>query len=81
MCTYIYTHIHTYIYIYTYTYIYIYITTRESSSLFEDKQVTTELIKGTVSPDIVFYFRVHKFKSVLSVRPLMVFKVIYFVVL
>ncbi len=37
--------------------------------------------KGTVSPDIVFYFRVHKFKSVLSVRPLMVFKVVYFVVL
>jgi hypothetical protein len=38
-------------------------------------------LKGTVSPDIVFYFRVHKFKSVLSVRPLMVFKVVYFVVL
>ncbi len=30
-------------------------------------------LKGTVSPDIVFYFRVYKFKSVLIVRPLMVF--------
>jgi hypothetical protein len=38
-------------------------------------------VKGTVSPDIVFYFRVYKFKSVLFVRPLMVFKFVYFVVL
>ncbi len=38
-------------------------------------------IKGTVSPDIVFYFEVYKFKSVLLVRPLMVFKFVYFVVL
>jgi hypothetical protein len=37
--------------------------------------------KGTVSPDIAFYFRVYKFKSVLSVRPLMIFKFVYFVVL
>jgi hypothetical protein len=39
------------------------------------------LIKGTVSPDIVFYFRVYKFKPVLLVRPLMIFKFVYFVVL
>ncbi len=37
--------------------------------------------KGTVSPDIVFYFRVYKFKVVLLVRLLMVFKFVYFVVL
>jgi hypothetical protein len=29
--------------------------------------------KGTVSPDITFYFRFCKIKSVLSVRPLRVF--------
>jgi hypothetical protein len=40
-----------------------------------------EDIKGTVSPDIEFYFRVYKFKTVLSVRPLMVFEFVYFVVL
>ncbi len=40
----------------------------------------TEL-KGTVSPDITFYFRFCKIKSVLSVRPLRVFKFFYFVVL
>jgi hypothetical protein len=39
------------------------------------------LVKGTVSRDIAFYFKVNKFKSILSVRPLMVFKLIYFVVL
>jgi hypothetical protein len=39
------------------------------------------VVKGTVSPDIVFYFRVFKFKSLLLVRPLMVFKFVYFVVL
>jgi hypothetical protein len=38
-------------------------------------------IKGTVSPDNVFNFKVYKFKSVLLVRPLMVFKLVYFVVL
>jgi hypothetical protein len=38
-------------------------------------------LKGTVSPDIAFYFRVYKFKTVLSVRPLMVFKFLYFIVL
>ncbi len=38
-------------------------------------------LKDTVSPDIVFYFRVYKFKSVLYVRPLIVFKFVYFVVL
>jgi hypothetical protein len=37
--------------------------------------------KGTVSPDIVFYFQIYKFKSLLLVRPLMVFKFVYFVVL
>jgi hypothetical protein len=35
--------------------------------------------KGTLSPDIVFYFIVYKFKSVLLVRLLMVFKFVYFV--
>jgi hypothetical protein len=39
------------------------------------------VLKGTVSPDIVFYFKVYKFKSVLLVRLLMVFKFVYFVVL
>jgi hypothetical protein len=39
------------------------------------------LLKDTVSRDIAFYFKVYKFKSVLYVRPLMVFKSIYFVVL
>jgi hypothetical protein len=38
-------------------------------------------IKGTVSPDITFYFRFCKIKSVLSVRPLRVLKFFYFVVL
>ncbi len=38
-------------------------------------------MNGTVSPNIVFNFRVYKFKTVLSVRPLMVFKFVYFVVL
>jgi hypothetical protein len=38
-----------------------------------------EKIKGTVSPEFVFYFRVYKFKSVLLVRPHMVFKSVYFV--
>jgi hypothetical protein len=37
--------------------------------------------KGTVSPDIAFYFTVYKLKSVLSVRPLMAYKFVYFVVL
>jgi hypothetical protein len=35
--------------------------------------------KGTLSPDIVFYFKVYKFKSVLLVWPLIVFKFFYFV--
>jgi hypothetical protein len=35
----------------------------------------------TFSPDIVFYFIVYKFKSLLLVRRLMVFKFVYFVVL
>jgi hypothetical protein len=39
------------------------------------------MLKGTISPDIVFYFKIYKFKSVLLVRPLMVFKFVYFVVL
>jgi hypothetical protein len=39
------------------------------------------VFKGTVSPDITFYFRFCKIKSVLSVRPLRVFKFFYFVVL
>jgi hypothetical protein len=37
--------------------------------------------KGTVSLDIAFYFRVYKLKSVLSVRPIMAYKFVYFVVL
>ncbi len=49
----------------------------------EHNNITDALFffKGTVSPDIVFYFRVYKFKSVLLVRPLMVFKSVYFLVL
>jgi hypothetical protein len=43
--------------------------------------VKKNLFKGEVSPDIAFYFRVYKFKSVLSVRPLMVIKFIYFLFL
>jgi hypothetical protein len=39
------------------------------------------LLTGTVLPDIAFYFIVYKFKSVLSVRPLLFFKLVYFVVL
>ncbi len=39
------------------------------------------MLKGTVSPDIASYIRVYKFKSVLYVRPLMVDKFVYFVVL
>jgi hypothetical protein len=39
------------------------------------------MFKGTVSSDIAFYFRVYKFDTVFSVRPLMVFKFVYFVVL
>ncbi len=38
-------------------------------------------LKGTVSPDLAFYFRIYTFKPVLSVRPLMVFKFVYFIVL
>ncbi len=38
-------------------------------------------LKGTVPPDIAFYFRVYKLKSVLSVRRLMAYKFVYFVVL
>ncbi len=37
------------------------------------------LPKGTVSPDIGLNFSVWKIKSVLSVRPLMVFTFFYFV--
>jgi hypothetical protein len=36
------------------------------------------VFKGTVSQDIVFYFRVYTFKSVLLVRPLMVFNFFLF---
>ncbi len=36
---------------------------------------------STVSPDIAFYFRDYKLKTVLSVRTFMVFKFLYFVVL
>ncbi len=43
--------------------------------------VQLQKIKGTVSSDIVFYFEVYKYKSVLLVRPLMVFKFVNFVVL
>ncbi len=39
------------------------------------------MFKETDSPDIPFYFRVYKLKSVLSVRPLMASKFVYFVVL
>jgi hypothetical protein len=39
------------------------------------------LLKGTVSPDITFYFRFCKIKSVLSVRPLRALNFSYFVVL
>ncbi len=39
------------------------------------------IVKATVSPDITFYLRFCKIKSVLSVRPLRVFKFFYFVVL
>jgi hypothetical protein len=42
---------------------------------------SSRLLKGTVSREIAFYLNVYKFKSVLSLRPLMVFKFIYFVVL
>ncbi len=38
-------------------------------------------ITGTVSRDIAFYFKVYQFKLILSVRLLMVFKLIYFVAL
>ncbi len=41
---------------------------------------TVYLFEGTVSPDIVFYFRVYKLKSVLLVRPLLVFTFFYYVV-
>jgi hypothetical protein len=37
-----------------------------------DSGLKGEAVKGTVSPDIVFYFRVNEFKSVLLVRLLMV---------
>jgi hypothetical protein len=43
--------------------------------------VLEKLFKGTVSPDIGFYFRVYTLKSVLSVRPLMAYKLVYFLVL
>jgi hypothetical protein len=39
------------------------------------------MVKGTVPPDIAFYFRFCKIKSILSVRPLMVFNFCYFLVL
>jgi hypothetical protein len=45
------------------------------------KKSSPLLLKGTVSPDITFYFRFCKIKSVLSVRPLRVFKFLNFVVL
>ncbi len=38
------------------------------------------LIKCTLSPDITFYFRFCTIKPVLSVRPLMVFNLYYFLV-
>jgi hypothetical protein len=43
--------------------------------------ITILPVKGTVSPDIAFYSRVCNFKPILSVRPFMVFKLIYFAVL
>jgi hypothetical protein len=49
--------------------------TLHRSSTFIFALIGTEIrrpFKGTVSPAIVFYFRVYKFKSVLLVRPLMV---------
>jgi hypothetical protein len=53
------------------------------NSSFRDTEKTKSLsgITGTVSRDIAFYFKVYQFKSVLSVRLLMVFKLIYFVAL
>jgi hypothetical protein len=41
----------------------------------------SQLFEATVSPDIPFYFRVYKFKSTLSVRPLIVLKFVYLVIL
>jgi hypothetical protein len=38
-------------------------------------------MNSTVSPNIVFNFRVYKIKTVPTVRPLMVFRFVYFVVL
>jgi hypothetical protein len=43
--------------------------------------VAWESFKGTVSPDIALYLRVYQFKSVLYVRPLRVYKFVYFVVI
>jgi hypothetical protein len=39
-----------------------------------------DLLKGTVLPDIGFYFDIYKSKSVLSVGPLLIFTFSYFVV-
>jgi hypothetical protein len=47
----------------------------------KQKMSCKSAFKGRVSPDIVFYFKVYKSKSVLSVRPLMVFQFVYFVIL
>jgi hypothetical protein len=44
-----------------------------SSELMVQSHLADLHLKGTVSPDIVLYFRVYEFKSVISVRPLMVF--------
>jgi hypothetical protein len=56
-----------------YIYAILYIQQSGSTRLMND-------IKGTVSPDIAFYFRVYKLKAVLSVRPLMAYTFVYFVV-
>jgi hypothetical protein len=43
--------------------------------------INSFLFKCTDSRDITFYFKGYKFKSALPVKPLMVFKFIYFIVL
>jgi hypothetical protein len=39
-----------------------------------------DMIKGTVSPDIGYNFRVWKIKSLLSVEPLMIFTFMFYIV-
>jgi hypothetical protein len=52
-----------------------------ASRYFQHRSWNKSFFYGTVSQDIAFYFRVSKFKSVLSIRPLMVFLLIYFIVI